>query len=130
VEPSLLKAISAKHRSKFAALSPVIVTAGGWLKNCSGGYNQKKTKKTKKQNKKKNKQIRQKKSGSVCFPSVHSNQTSLLGYGEGRLTFDFLGNFSSITGSHHVTSLLQTPGKFFVMIIIIIISFIILFLFI
>ena len=26
-EPSLLKAVSAKHRSKFAALSPVMVTA-------------------------------------------------------------------------------------------------------
>jgi hypothetical protein len=28
-EPPLLKAISAKHRSKFAALSPIIATAAG-----------------------------------------------------------------------------------------------------
>ena len=40
-EPSLLKAMSANHRSKFAALSPVMVTAAaGYLKNCSGGYKQ------------------------------------------------------------------------------------------
>jgi hypothetical protein len=32
-EPSLLKAISVKLRSKFAALSPVMVTAAGLLKN-------------------------------------------------------------------------------------------------
>jgi hypothetical protein len=38
-EPSLLKVISAKHRSK-AALSPVMVTAAVYLKNCSGGYKQ------------------------------------------------------------------------------------------
>jgi hypothetical protein len=39
-EPSLLKAICAKYGSKFAAISPVIVTAGGELKNCSGGFKQ------------------------------------------------------------------------------------------
>jgi hypothetical protein len=37
-EPSLLSALSAKHRSKFAALSLVMVTAARDLKNCSGGY--------------------------------------------------------------------------------------------
>jgi hypothetical protein len=31
-EPSLLKTISAKHRSKFAALSPVTVAAARWVK--------------------------------------------------------------------------------------------------
>jgi hypothetical protein len=30
--------MSAKHRSKFAAMSPVLVTAAGSLKNCSCGY--------------------------------------------------------------------------------------------
>jgi hypothetical protein len=33
--------MGAKHRSKFAALSPVMVTAAGKLKNCSGGYKKK-----------------------------------------------------------------------------------------
>jgi hypothetical protein len=33
-EPSLLKAESAEHRSKFAALSPVMVTVARQLKNC------------------------------------------------------------------------------------------------
>jgi hypothetical protein len=37
---SLLK--GAEHGPKFAALSPVMVTAARWLKNCSCGY--KKTK--------------------------------------------------------------------------------------
>jgi hypothetical protein len=32
IEPSLLKAVSAKHRSKFASPSPIIVTSAGWLK--------------------------------------------------------------------------------------------------
>jgi hypothetical protein len=39
-EPSLLKAMGAKHRSKFAALSPLMVTAAGLLKICSGSYKQ------------------------------------------------------------------------------------------
>jgi hypothetical protein len=39
-ELSLLKAMSAKHRSKFAALSPVMVAAAVLLKNCSGDYKQ------------------------------------------------------------------------------------------
>jgi D-arabinose 5-phosphate isomerase GutQ len=39
-ESSLIKAISAKRRSKFAALSQVMVTVTGQLKNCSGGYKQ------------------------------------------------------------------------------------------
>jgi hypothetical protein len=39
-ELSLLKAMTAKHRSKFSALSSVMVTAAGWLKNCLGGYKQ------------------------------------------------------------------------------------------
>jgi hypothetical protein len=30
--------ISAMQRSKFAALSPLMVTFAGYLKNCSGGY--------------------------------------------------------------------------------------------
>jgi hypothetical protein len=34
-EPSLLKAVSAKHRSKCAALSPVMMTVARQLKNCS-----------------------------------------------------------------------------------------------
>jgi hypothetical protein len=38
--PSLLKGISAKHRSKFAALSSVMLTASRLLKNCSGDYRQ------------------------------------------------------------------------------------------
>jgi hypothetical protein len=32
--------MSAKHISIFTALSPVMVTAAGWLKNCSGGHKQ------------------------------------------------------------------------------------------
>jgi hypothetical protein len=39
-ESSLLKAINAKHRSKFVVLSLVMVTATGQLKNCSGEYKQ------------------------------------------------------------------------------------------
>jgi hypothetical protein len=39
-EPSLQKAVSAKHKSEFAALSPVMVTAARKRKNCSGGYKQ------------------------------------------------------------------------------------------
>jgi hypothetical protein len=39
-ELSLLKAASAKHRSKFAALSPIMVTAARLLKNCSCGSKQ------------------------------------------------------------------------------------------
>jgi hypothetical protein len=46
-EPSLLKAVSAKHRSKFAALSLVIVTVTRYLKNCS--CDSKQTNKTNKQ---------------------------------------------------------------------------------
>jgi CRISPR/Cas system endoribonuclease Cas6 (RAMP superfamily) len=42
-ELSLLKAVSAKHRSKFATPSPVMVTVAGWMKNCSGDYNKKQT---------------------------------------------------------------------------------------
>jgi hypothetical protein len=38
--PPLLKAMSAKHRSKFAALSPVMVTAAGAEKLHPGGYKQ------------------------------------------------------------------------------------------
>jgi hypothetical protein len=33
-----LTAINAKQRSKFAALSPVMVTAAKYMKKCSGGY--------------------------------------------------------------------------------------------
>jgi hypothetical protein len=33
---SLLKAVSAKHKSKFAALPPVMMTAAEYLKKCSG----------------------------------------------------------------------------------------------
>jgi hypothetical protein len=32
--------MSAKHSSKYAALSPVMVTAAGQLKDSSGGYKQ------------------------------------------------------------------------------------------
>jgi hypothetical protein len=38
-EPLLLKATSAKHRTKFAALSPVMVTATGYLKNAQAAIN-------------------------------------------------------------------------------------------
>jgi hypothetical protein len=37
---SLLKAMCDKHRSKSVSLSPVMVTAVGYLKNCSDGYKQ------------------------------------------------------------------------------------------
>jgi hypothetical protein len=37
-QPSLLKAISARHRCKFAALSPVMLTATRYLKNSSCSY--------------------------------------------------------------------------------------------
>jgi hypothetical protein len=37
-EPALLKAMSAKYGSKFAALSLVMVTAAISLKNCLGSY--------------------------------------------------------------------------------------------
>ena len=36
--PPCSKALSAEHGPKFAAQSPVMVTAAGQLKNCSGGY--------------------------------------------------------------------------------------------
>jgi hypothetical protein len=39
-EPKLLKATSAQQSSKFATLSPVMMTAASQLKNCSGGYKQ------------------------------------------------------------------------------------------
>jgi hypothetical protein len=39
-ELSLLKVMSAKHWPNFAAQSLVIVTAAGYLKNCSGSYQQ------------------------------------------------------------------------------------------
>jgi hypothetical protein len=38
--PPCSKALSAEHRAKFAALSPVMVTAARYLKNCSRGYKQ------------------------------------------------------------------------------------------
>jgi hypothetical protein len=40
-ELSLLKVVSTKHRSKFAALSPMKVTAARWLKICSCTNNDK-----------------------------------------------------------------------------------------
>jgi hypothetical protein len=39
-DPSCSKALSAEHRPKFAALSPVKVTTARLLKNCSCGYKQ------------------------------------------------------------------------------------------
>jgi hypothetical protein len=39
-EPSLLKSISAKHRSRFAALSRVVVRTARLLKNCLCGSKQ------------------------------------------------------------------------------------------
>jgi hypothetical protein len=39
--------MSAKHRSKFAAQSSVMMTAAEKLENCSGGYKQDKQKKQK-----------------------------------------------------------------------------------
>jgi hypothetical protein len=39
-EPSLLKAMSVKHSSKFAALSLVIVAAAEEMKNCLCSYKQ------------------------------------------------------------------------------------------
>jgi hypothetical protein len=40
-EPSLINAINDQHRPKFAALSPLKVTAKGKLKDCSDDYKQK-----------------------------------------------------------------------------------------
>jgi hypothetical protein len=46
--PPCSKALSAEHRPKFAALSPVMVIPAGELKNCSGGYKQTNKQKTNK----------------------------------------------------------------------------------